>query len=281
MIGAGSLRGGQTGSRPLGSIACALALLTPAAALAQDAAPPSDRPDRLVMIGIGSRIAPSYPGSTRSELDPTPVINVWREDEPLPVETPDEGRSITLAGSRATFAAGLSVAIAPRRGREAATQGLREVGFGVEAGAFAEGYVAPGLRLRGELRQGIGGHRALNGALALDYVLRSRDNDRALVTIGPRARFGSAKYNGRFFGIDAAEADASGLPQYHARGGLNAVGVVAGANYPLGERWGLAGFAGYDRLLNAAADSPLTRQRGSRDQLSAGLALTYVFRVKR
>jgi MipA family protein len=101
------------------------------------------------------------------------------------------------------------------------------------------------------------------------------------VTIGPRARFGSASYNRRFYGIGTDEAAASGLPQYRAKAGLNALGVVAGAYYPLGERWGLFGSLGYDRLLNAAADSPLTRERGSRDQLSAGLALTYVFRVER
>ena len=209
------------------------------------------------------------------------MINGWREDEPFPVETPDEGKTIKLAGSRDSASAGLTLAMAPRRGREIATQGLRKVGFGVEAGVFAEGYVLPRLRLRGEARHGIGGHAAATGDIALDYVLRSRDNERALVTIGPRARFASAKYNRKFFGIDAAEAAASGLPQYRAKGGLRALGVSAGAYYPLGERWGLFGSLGYDRLMNSAAESPLTRQRGSRDQLSAGLALTYVFRVER
>jgi MipA family protein len=262
----------------------ALAALSAAApALADEPAAPAktDRPDRLVMLGLGPRLAPSYPGSTKAEIGPFPVVNVWREDEPFPVETPDEGKSIKLAGSLDTAAAGLTIAIAPTRGRETATEGLRKVGFGVEAGLFAEAYVLPRLRLRGELRHGIGGHAAPTGDLALDYVLRSATNERALLTIGPRARFGSAKYNRRFYGIDAAEAAASGLPQYRAKAGLNALGVTAGAYYPLGERWGLFGSVGYDRLLNAAADSPLTRQRGSRDQLSAGLALTYVFRVER
>ncbi len=271
--------------RLLRTPSCLLASLTMLAASPLRAEEPrdpgaEDQPDRLVMIGLGPRLAPSYPGSTRAEFGPLPVINVWRENEPFPLETPDEGKTIKLAGSRDKAAAGLTVAIAPRRGREAATQGLRTVGFGIEAGAFAEGYVLPRLRLRGELRHGIGGHGAATSDLALDYVLRGA-NERALVTIGPRARFGSATYNRRFYGIDAAEAAASGLPQYRAKAGLNALGVVAGAYVPLGERWGLFGSLGYDRLMNAAAESPLTRQRGSRDQLSAGLALTYVFRMKR
>lgn len=259
----------------------ALMAAQPAAADEPAALPETDRPDRLVMLGMGVRAAPSYPGSTKAEFGPFPVINAWSEDELFPVETPDESKSIKLAGSRNTVSTGLTVAIAPTRGREAATQGLRKVGFGMEAGVFAEGYVMPRLRLRGELRQGIGSHAAINGDVALDYVLRSASNERALVTIGPRARFGSAKYNGRFFGITAAEAVASGLPQYRAGAGLYALGVTGGAYYPLGERWGLFGFAGYDRLIGDAADSPLVRQRGSRNQLNAGLALTYVFRVER
>jgi MipA family protein len=265
--------------RWLAAIAAVLAA-APAAADEPESRPAADRPDRLVMVGIGPRLAPSYPGSTKAEFGPFPVVNVWREDEPFPVETPDEGKSIKLAGSRDQAAAGLTIAIAPRRGRETATQGLRKVGFGIEAGVFAEAYVLPRLRLRGELRHAIGGHAAASGDVALDYVLRGK-NERALVTIGPRARFGSARYNRRFFGIDPAEAAASGLPQYRAKQGLRALGVTAGAYYPLGERWGLFGSVGYDRLMNSAADSPLTRQRGSRDQLSAGLALTYVFRVER
>ncbi len=258
----------------------AILAASPAWASESEDPPAEDKADRLVMIGIGARLAPSYPGSTRAEFGPFPVINVWREDEPFPVETPDEGKTIKLAGSRDKASAGLTVAAAPRRGRETATQGLRKVGFGVEAGVFAEGYVLSRLRLRGELRHGIGGHAAAVGDLALDYVLRGA-KERALVTIGPRARFVSGKYNRRFYGITASEAAAAGLPQYRAKAGLNALGVVAGAYYPLGERWGLFGSAGYERLLNAAADSPLTRQRGSRNQLSAGLALTYVFRVER
>lgn len=273
--------------RLLAALAAALALLGPVVAHAQDSPlpppPPEEtsRPDRLVMVGLGPRVGPSFPGSTRAKLAPYTVFNIWNEAKPLPLQTPDEYKSLTLLGSRNELAFGLAGGFAPRRDREAATQGLREVGFGVEAGVFAEGYFAPQLRLRGELRHGIGGHEALNGDVALDYVYRSPGNDRLLVTLGPRARFTSGKYNRRFFGIDAAEAAASGLPQYRPNAGLTALGVTAGAHYPLGKRWGLAGFAGYERLLGEAAASPLVRQRGSRHQLSAGLALTYVFKIDR
>ena len=43
----------------------------------------------------------------------------------------------------------------------------------------------------------------------------------------------------------------------------------------------MTGYAKYDRLLNDAADSPVVRRFGSRDQLSGGAALTYTFFVGR
>lgn len=264
------------------TVLLALTTLLPTAqpALASDQ-PTDDKPDRLVMIGIGPRLEPSYPGSRRTGIGPAPVVNVWSEDQLFPVETPDEGKGPTLFGSRNRTAAGLTFAFAPRRDTEAATQGLRTVGFGIEAGAFAETYIMPDLRLRGEVRHGIGGHSAPVGDVALDLVLRSKKNDRALLTIGPRLRVASGKHNRRFFGIDAAEAGASGLPQYAAKGGINSVGLVAGGYVPIDQRWGLFAFAGYDRLANSAAQSPLTSQRGRRDQLSGGIALTHVFRIRR
>jgi MipA family protein len=270
--------------RPVALPSAALALLVPAAAAAQNlpsAETAADRPDWLVMAGIGPRVSPSYPGSTHAELGQTLVLKLWRENEPLPVGTPDGGKSIRLTGERYKRAAGLSLALAPRRGREAATEGLPTVGFGVEAGVFAQDYVTPSLRVRGDVRRGIGAHAALRANVAVDYVLRSSTNDRKLMTLGTRARFASGKYNRRYFGIDASDAAATGLPQFRPEGGLSALGLAAGAHHPLDRRWGLYGFASYERLMGAGAASPLTRERGSRNQLSAGLALTYVLRVER
>jgi MipA family protein len=262
-------------------LSAVLALCFAGTAHAQDPAPADTDTEWLVMVGIGPRVSPTYPGSTEAKLGPTPVLKLWRADEPLPVGTPDGGKSIRIAGHRHDRAAGFSLALAPRRGREPATEGLRTVGRGVEAGVFAQDYVTPTLRVRGDIRQGIGAHDALRASVAIDYVMRAKDNDRKLMTIGPRVRFASGKYNRRYYGIDASEVAASGLPQYRPKGGINAIGLAAGAHYPLDRRWGLYGFASAERLMDGAANSPLTRERGSRNQLSGGMALTYVFKVRR
>jgi outer membrane protein len=58
---------------------------------------------------------------------------------------------------------------------------------------------------------------------------------------------------------------------------VQAVGVTAGYLRQLTPRWGIYSYAKYDRLVGDAADSPIVRQFGSRDQFSGGLALTYTF----
>ena len=45
--------------------------------------------------------------------------------------------------------------------------------------------------------------------------------------------------------------------------------------------WGVFGYARYERLIGDAAKSPIVRRFGSRDQLSAGLGLSYTFTIKR
>ena len=59
----------------------------------------------------------------------------------------------------------------------------------------------------------------------------------------------------------------------------SARGIVTGLTYKLDRHWGLYGWAGYDRLIEDAADSPIVRAFGSRDQFSAGFAIIYEFDI--
>jgi outer membrane protein len=74
-------------------------------------------------------------------------------------------------------------------------------------------------------------------------------------------------------------AAATGLPVFDADSGFHAYGVVGGATVMLGRSWGLYGYARYDRLTGDAADSPITRVYGSRNQYSGGVAIFYNFEV--
>ena len=59
------------------------------------------------------------------------------------------------------------------------------------------------------------------------------------------------------------------------------IGAVAGLTHKLGRNWGLQGYVGYDRLVGDAADSPIVRAFGSRDQFSGGAGLFFEFNIWR
>jgi outer membrane protein len=68
---------------------------------------------------------------------------------------------------------------------------------------------------------------------------------------------------------------------YRPGGGIHAVALASGLSYQFNPRFGMFGFARYERLVGDAAKSPIVRQFGSRDQFSAGLGLSYTFILKR
>jgi outer membrane scaffolding protein for murein synthesis (MipA/OmpV family) len=85
------------------------------------------------------------------------------------------------------------------------------------------------------------------------------------------------RYQRAYFGVTPAAAATSGLPAYRPGGGVSAVGVAVGGLVQLDQRWGLAAFARYDRLMGDSGRSPIARGPGSRNQPSVGLGISYVF----
>ncbi|HWT12360.1 MAG TPA: MipA/OmpV family protein [Allosphingosinicella sp.] len=231
----------------------------------------------IVTIGGGAQAFPEYPGADELDILPMPIVNLRRQGSPLPFEAPDEGWGFGLLGDDSVFDFGPAVQFQGKRREEDVGADVGDVGLTVEAGAFAQVFVSPNFRLRAEGRKGIGGHEGWVGDLAADFVLRDRDT--YVFSIGPRARLSDDDYQNAYFGISPTVAAATGLPAFDADGGFHAVGVMAGLTYMLGGNWGVQAFAGYDRLVGDAADSPIVRRFGSRGQFSAGLGLFYSFDV--
>lgn len=244
----------------------ALALAAPAAA--------QDAPARRYRVALGPELAPRYPGAGSLRLQPLVNVDRARGDEPFAFEAPDEGFAIPLH-VRQGFAIGPALDFqSSRRARDVGVA-VPEVGFTVELGGFAQYQLAPAFRLRAEVRKGLGGHRAVVADLGADWV--RRDRDRWLLSLGPRLTLADDRYARAYFGVAPRTAAATGLRPFTPRGGLQAVGATAGALRQFGARWGLYGYARYDRLVDDAARSPLVRGHGSRDQFSGGLALSYTF----
>jgi outer membrane protein len=152
-------------------------------------------------------------------------------------------------------------------------QGLGDVDTSVELGGFVE-YELGTVTLSGEVRQAVSGHDGWVGDLGARWSGRGEVWGRSVSwSAGPRARFVGDAYNEAYFGVNAAQAAASGLPVYDVSGGLYSYGAGASVIAPLSSdrSWALVFVAGYDRLTGDAGDSPLVQQRGDDDQASIGL----------
>ena len=152
---------------------------------------------------------------------------------------------------------------------------LPKVKFSIEPGAFVSYQLSDNLRLRGEIRKGVTGHKGWIGVAGADFIMR--DGDEWLFSVGPRVTWSDDRYQDVWFGVAPEDAGPSGLPAYDPEGGIQAYGATASFLTQFTPRWGIMTYAKYDRLVGDPADSPVVREHGSRDQFSGGVALSYTF----
>jgi outer membrane protein len=232
----------------------------------------------IVTIGAGAQVYPDYPGADGYGVFPLFVGGLRRPGAPMPFEAPDQGFGFGLLGSDSPVDIGPVLSFQSKREEADVGAPVGDVGLTPELGGFVQAWLGDHVRLRVDLRHGLGGHKGTLGDVGADFVMR--DGDRYIFSIGPRMRFSDGRYQDAYFRVTPAAAAASGLAPFDPDGGgVHAVGVSSGLTVRAGRDWGVYGYAGYDRLVGDAARSPIVRDRGSRNQFSAGLALFYEFRV--
>ena len=253
--------------RSISAAALLLGTIVPAAA--QDDTPPSPRRTRVI---LGPQLVPNNPGSDIVAVRPYIDIARVRGTDPFAYEAPDESPGISIY-RRDGLSFGPAFGFEGKR-RSRDTGGLDEIGFTVELGASVQYQMRGPLRGFAEVRKGLGGHKGVIGMVGVDYVLR--DADRWLVSVGPRLSVGDGRYARAYFGVTPRESLATGIAAYRPDS-LVMVGATTSALRQLNDRWGVFGYAKYDRIVGAAADSPVTRLFGTRNQLSGGLGVSYTF----
>lgn len=256
----------------LAPAAVAAAMLASAPALAQE------KEDLRVRIGLGAQVKPAYPGARDRELGPLFDFDFASGIEEFRIETPDDRLGLRLLSS-GRFTLGPAASFQGSRKNSDVGAPVGKVDATIELGGFVDYLVNDSLRIRGELVRGVNGHEGLVGSFGVDHFWRN--GDRYAVTLGPRLLFSDDRYQRAYFGVSPAAALATGLPGYSPGGGLHAVAVAGGVQTQLGPSWGLFGYARGERLVGDAARSPIVRAYGSRNQLSAGLGLSYAFRIRR
>jgi outer membrane protein len=97
------------------------------------------------------------------------------------------------------------------------------------------------------------------------------------VSLGASATYASKNYMSTYFDVTPTDSARSGLRQFSAGSGMRDVRISPIMIYSLSQKWHVAGGFIYSRLLNDAADSPVTDDRGSANQLFGGFGIVYAW----
>jgi outer membrane protein len=232
-----------------------------------------------VMIGAEGTSTPDFEGAKGSRFSPVPIFSIRRAGSADQFRSPRESASIALIDF-GDFRAGPAGKFVSSRKADnySGLNGLGDVNAAFELGGFIEYFPLDWFRLRNETRQGFGGHHGVVSDFSADFIVPVT---RALtISAGPRFTWESTKATAPYFGIDAVQAMASGLPQFDAKGGAHSAGAGVQVKYRINPQWEVHSYVEYDRLLGDAANSPLVTLRGSVNQTTVGVGASYSFDVR-
>ncbi len=271
----------------------ALAVACGAACAQTPATNPMPDGSRDMYVGLGVSAAPDYPGADARRTEALPLLQAewsngifiagmsagWHlsrdpQREFGPLLELDRGRD--QDGSR-SGAGGVSP-MQGLAGRQASPRqglyGVREVGARLQAGAFANYYLTPSLRVANSVLYGAGHeHNGLTWNISIQQVATDIAAHHQL-TFSAGANLVNRSYNASFFGISAQESMQSGHPAYAPGGGLRDAYLGAGWNWALSPDWMVVSAARVTRLGGDARNSPLV-ERPTNITVSTGLVYRF------
>jgi outer membrane protein len=252
-------------------LACALALIGAGTA---NAAEPFKLFGYDISASFTAGVAPSYPGSKHYAFFPSGNVATTTPNAFDAFSAPDDNASFALYHSQ-IVALGVTGSLIHDRGNRNELEGMRNIGWAVQSGAFVNVWPTDWLRLRVEAMKGLVSESGLIVNTAADAVRRE---GRLTLSGGPRFAWADDRYNGTYFGVTPAEALASPFiaAPYAAKAGPVSAGVAVAAEYKLYTRWRLVFSGRYRRMLSGDAGSPLVKQLGSADQFLAGAGVRFM-----
>ena len=233
-------------------------------------------------LGLGPAVVPRFDGSREYKIRPVPVVSLRYRDV-LKVDNNDVdftafdkvfGEDSAVEG-RLSLGPVVNLDFGRSEKDSTKLKGLGNIGMSVELGAFVE-FAAEEATFHVEVGQDVAqGHK---GAVMEFTVTRSLyHGDKLVVGANGVMTLATANYMNTFFGVNAAQSAASGLPQFHAGPSIKDIGLSLNAIYALNKHWSVLATLGYRRLLGDAEDSPLVRLRGDSGQGHFSSFLIYTF----
>ena len=232
-----------------------------------------------VVVGVGGEYKPDFEGANRAMLSPVPIFSIRRAGSTEQFRGPRDSASIAFLDFGDLRAGPVAkIEAARKQYNYAELNGLGDVKTTVELGGFVEYYPVDWFRTRVELRQGVVGPNGTVADFSADFIVPVIQ--RLTISAGPRFTWESTQATSPYFGIDAVQAMASGLPMFNAKGGAHSYGAGAQVSYRINPQWEVHSYIEYERLLGDAAASPLVTLRGSPNQTTFGIGASYSFDIK-
>jgi outer membrane scaffolding protein for murein synthesis (MipA/OmpV family) len=241
-------------------------------------APASQARPWVVSMGARVNAGPPYEGADHDILLPSPTFSVRPAERPYRFVPPDGGTTFALIDTDHVVL-GPMARFRYKRASAGDLRGLRPIKWAAEPGAFLDLWPVKWLRVRGELRHGFGGHKGFVADAGADLV---HTGGRWDASIGPRVGWGDDAYLNEYFGVTPEEAARSPLVNrpYNPSAGRRYTGVELAGAYHLDPRWIVRFDAGWRRLSDKAAHSPIVQAGGDADQVMGSLGVSYSFGLR-
>jgi len=229
-------------------------LLTPGLAAAAEPGDPWQ-----VALGAGLSTRPQYPGSDDTRLQPLPIFDISYRNRWF-LRSSDGLGAYLVRGENCW----ISASVTPDLTRRRETDDTRLRGLG-SVHETARAMLKAGYRL-GWLSGTVAASSDIAGqrqGTLLDFELDARQalTERLQFEGGIGARWANRQYNSSFFGIDAQQSAASGLPQYAAGSGFSDLRAFVGASYGIDQHWSASARITAARLVGDDAGSPITERK--------------------
>jgi outer membrane scaffolding protein for murein synthesis (MipA/OmpV family) len=259
--------------------AAAALLMLPFAAAAQQQGEPPAKKDWDIRIGAGALYQPDYEGSDDYKVEALPLLMVNYRDIVFLRGTTLGANAFTWQGPRPSDKLQAGPLVRYQFGRDEDDsddlRGMGDIDAAVELGGFITYSIGPwstGLTLFQDVS---GAHDGFTAKLAAGH--RHSFSPKLRLRSELYTTWADESYTETYFGVTAAQSARSGMRRYQPEGGVKDIGLSLDLDYSLTENWTVTGRLGYKRLLGDAADSPLVQDRGSANQFSTGLLLSYRF----
>jgi MipA family protein len=229
------------------------------------------------VLGGGAAYAPDYEGSNDYKVSPYPLVSASYKNLVF-VDGPSARVNVLgFLGDEFPLMAGPAIAYGGGRNHKdnKALANLGDIDGGVDLGGFIGTQLGP-VQLGMNFTKEMGKNR--KGALA-DFSLGFAQplTEQLTANIGVSAAWADKNYMQEYFGISSAQALSSGYTKYDGKAGFKSVGLNVGLDYMINEHFSVGLGAGYTKLLNNAADSPIVKQQGSSNQYMATVSTTFRF----